>query len=117
MKVTRFYTGNDGESHFKEDEVSLKDSHIVARQMSETLKAKGMFFSLTSGDFFIDFHTAPRRQYIIILEGQVDVGVGVGTVRRFNQGDVLLVEDTTGRGHTTRSVNGQALREVFVTLE
>jgi uncharacterized cupin superfamily protein len=115
--VTRFYSGNDGESHFEEVEVSLNDSPILARRVSEISKAKGMFFSLTNGHFFIDFHTAPRRQYIIILEGQVDVGVGDGTVRRFSQGDVLLVEDTTGRGHTTRSVNGQALREVFVTLE
>ncbi len=117
MKVTRIYAGDDGESHFKEDEVSLKDSPFAARQFSETLKPKGIFFSLTSGDFFGDFHTAPRRQYIIILEGQVDVGVGGGIVRRFSQGDVLLVEDSTGRGHSTRSVNGQSIREVFVTLE
>jgi len=117
MKVTRFFTGKDGETHFQDEAVALKDSRIVARRISATTESKGVFFSLTSGDFFIDFHTAPRRQYIIILEGQVDVGIGDGTVRRFSQGDVLLVEDTTGRGHTTRSVNGQALREVFVTLE
>jgi quercetin dioxygenase-like cupin family protein len=117
MKVTRFYCGKDGETHFEDVEVALKDSRIVARQLSETTQTKGMFFSLTQGDFFIDFHHAPRRQYIIILEGQVDVGIGDGTVRRFGQGDVLLVEDTTGRGHTTRSVNGQAIREIFVTLE
>ena len=52
----------------------------------------------------MDFHKGPRKQYILILVGQVDVGIGDGTVRRFKAGDVISIEDTTGQGHSTRSV-------------
>ena len=52
----------------------------------------------------MDFHTAPRRQYVITLQGQVEIGLGDGTKRIFNVGDIELCEDLTGRGHTTRSV-------------
>ena len=116
MKVTRVYAGKDGKSHFEDIDVPLNDSKMPAREHSDTLKATGMFFSLTKGDWFMDYHKGPRRQYILILEGQVDVGNGDG-VRRFSQGDVILIEDTMGQGHSTRSVNGQPLREAFVTLE
>jgi hypothetical protein len=118
MKVTRIYAGKDGKSHFEDIDVPLKDSDLMPhRGVSSTMKATGMFFSLTRGDWFMDFHKGPRKQYILILEGQVDVGIGDGTVRRFKAGDVISIEDTTGQGHSTRSVNGQPLKEVFVPLE
>ena len=50
---------------------------------------------------FIDWHPAPRRQYVITLEGQTEIGLGDGTKRILNPGDVLLADDLTGRGHTT----------------
>jgi uncharacterized cupin superfamily protein len=57
----------------------------------------------------MDWHNAPRRQYVIMLSGQMEIQVGDGTVKRFGAGDVLLAEDLTGRGHTTR-VAGDAPR-------
>jgi uncharacterized cupin superfamily protein len=50
---------------------------------------------------FIDWHPAPRRQFVIILSGQLEIGLGDGSKHIFNPGDARLVEDTTGRGHTT----------------
>jgi quercetin dioxygenase-like cupin family protein len=117
MKLTRLYTGDDGESHFEDVEVSLKDAGVGILQRSKISKATGVFFSVTNGPFYSHWHNAPRRQYIIILEGEVEVGIGDGTKRQFGPGDILLVEDAAGRGHTTRSVNDQFRREVFVTLD
>ena len=37
---------------------------------------------------------------------QMEIGIGDGTTRRFGPGDVVLADDLTGRGHTTRSVGG-----------
>ena len=116
MKVTRVYPGSDGISHFEDIEISL-DINGGAVQRSKPSKAAGIFFSVTDGPFFRDWHTALHRQYIIILEGEVEVGVSENDKRRFGTGKVLLIEDTTGRGHTTRSVNDQHRKEVFVTLE
>jgi hypothetical protein len=42
------------------------------------------------------------RQYVIVVSGQLEIGLGDGTLRRFGPGDARLVEDTTGQGHTTR---------------
>ena len=49
---------------------------------------------------FIDWHLAPRRQYVITLEGQVDVGLGDVTKRVFDASAALLAEDLTRRSHT-----------------
>jgi len=38
---------------------------------------------------------------VITLEGQAEIGLGDGTKRIFNPGDVLLADDLTGKGHTT----------------
>jgi hypothetical protein len=37
----------------------------------------------------------------------MEIGVGDGTKRMFNPGDILQVEDLTGQGHTTRSVGNR----------
>lgn len=116
MKVTRLYTGDDGESHFQEEEIPLEDAGDIGR-LSETMEATGIIFRETPPDYNYSWHNAPRRQYIIMLEGSVDVEIGDGTVRRFDPGDVLLAEDTTGRGHISRSVNNQPRKSIFVTLD
>jgi len=59
----------------------------------------------------------PDRQFVITLEGCVDITVGRNTTRRFGPGDVLLAEDTTGRGHISRAVNNLPHRHLFVVLE
>jgi hypothetical protein len=117
MKVTRVFTGSDGESHFEDIEISL-DIDRGSMRMSKSVKATSVFFSVTDGPFFRDYHnTNLRRQYIIILEGEVEVGVSESDKRRFGPGNVLLLEDTTGKGHSTRSVNDQLRKEVWVVLE
>lgn len=47
-------------------------------------------------------HPAPRRQFVIILSGHLEIGLGDGSTHVFGPGDARLVEDTTGQGHTTR---------------
>ena len=41
---------------------------------------------------------------LFILAGQMGIGIGDGTTRRFGPGDVVLADDRTGKGHTTRSL-------------
>ena len=116
MKITRLYTGPDNESHFEDLEIELQDAGDIG-ELSEKVKATGIIFRRTNPDYNYDWHNAPQRQYIIMLDGSVDVEIGDGTVRRFSTGDILLVEDTTGRGHISRSVDNQPRSSVFVTLD
>ena len=45
---------------------------------------------------------------------EVEVEVTSGEKRRFVGGDVLLVEDTTGTGHRTRTVSQGPRRSLFL---
>ncbi len=116
MKVTRIYTGADNESHFEEIEIDLKDLGMIGR-ISALEPASGIVFRETEGDYDFEFHNAPRRQYVINLDAAVELETGDGTKRVLGPGEVLLAEDTTGRGHRSRAVGGRPRRSIFVTLD
>jgi hypothetical protein len=71
--------------------------------------ATGVVFRSTPPGTFRDWHTAPRRQYVITLSGAADIGRRDGTIHRLGPGDMNMAEDHTGHGHTTRVV-GQVPR-------
>jgi hypothetical protein len=65
---------------------------------------------------FVDWHNAPRRQYVITLAGGVEIGLGDGSVHRFGPGEGILAEDLTGKGHTTRAVGNEPRITVTIPL-
>lgn len=110
MGVSRLYTGADGESHIEE----LKpQDHPELRELQGT---SGIRLQEFTAKQFIDWHPAPRRQWVIILSGELEIGLGDGTLRRFGPGDARLVEDTTGRGHTTRTLGETSCLAMAVHL-
>jgi quercetin dioxygenase-like cupin family protein len=110
MSVYRLYTGPDGESHIEE----LKPAeHQELWQLQATTGIRLQEFKAKQ---FIDWHPAPRRQWVIILSGELEIGLGDGTLRRFGPGDARLVEDTTGRGHTTRTLGEEACLTMVAPL-
>ncbi len=115
MRVTRLYTGDDGRSHFEELDLPLTPTDIGA--MSSAVPTQSVFFRDTSqgGPEVMDYHVAPRRQFVIHLAGAAEIEVGDGTKRRFGVGDVLLADDTTGQGHISREVQGPRL-QLFAAL-
>jgi quercetin dioxygenase-like cupin family protein len=116
MKIVRLYTGTDNQSHFEDLEVPMKSNGKIGF-LSEKVKASGLVFRYTTGEYNYEFHTAPRRQYVVNLEGEVEIEVGDGTKRILRSGDVLLAEDTTGQGHISRAVEGKPRRSLFITLD
>lgn len=115
MKVTRIFTGDDGQSHFEDLDYKLSPSGVGL--LSELIPTKGMILRETPGDYDLDFHTAPRRQFIINLDASVEITIGDGTKRVLGPGDIFLAEDTTGQGHISRSVDGKVRHSIFVILE
>jgi hypothetical protein len=116
MQIVRVYTGADGESHFEDIDVEFAESGAFGK-ISKMVKARGVLFREVGGDYDLDFHNAPRRQYVVNLTGSVDLEVGDGTRRRLGPGTVLLAEDTTGRGHKSQAVAGEARTCLFIPLE
>ena len=115
MKVTRLYTGEDGQSHFEDLDYDLMPSGIG--MLSELIPVKGLILRETSADYYLDFHNAPRRQFIVNLDASVEIEVGDGSKRVIGPGEIFLVEDTTGQGHISRAVDGKVRHSIFVTLD
>lgn len=111
MGLYRLYTGHDGLSRI---ETWSLETHPDLKALGA---AVGTRFREDPAGQFQDWHPAPRRQWVIILRGQLEIGVGDGTFHRFGPGDARLVEDTTGPGHTTRVVGGTPCLMMFVPLE
>ena len=116
MRVTRLYTGSDQRSHFEDFDIEMDDRGLIGH-LSARHPVGSLIFRYTTGDYDYQWHNAPERQYIVILEGQLDVEIGDGTRRVFGPGDIVLAEDVTGQGHISRAVNGQPRRSLFITVD
>ena len=54
-------------------------------------------------------HPAPRRMIFVTTQGEYEVTTSSGSIRRFPVRSVLLVEDVSGDGHSTRITSGESL--------
>lgn len=113
--IIRNYTGEDGKSHFEDIPLAF-EAYAGVRERTALQGATGVRFSRWPAGYFLDWHNAPRRQYVIILSGQVEIGVKEET-KLLQAGDVALEEDLTGQGHTARIVGDQPLFFAVVPLE
>lgn len=115
MKATRIYADAQGISHFAELDLALEDAGTIGR-LSAPQPGCGVVFRETEATYDYDWHQPPRRQWIVLLDGEISLEVGDGETRRFRGGDVLLVEDTTGRGHRTRQLSPGIRHSLFIPL-
>jgi quercetin dioxygenase-like cupin family protein len=97
IMVTRIYTGTDGQSHAEEMELKISNGNA-----SEMIRAMGVQFRRTPPGSFSDWHVGPRRQFVITLSGRGEIEVAGGKKVTAEPGRIELIEDTTGKGHTTR---------------
>ena len=116
MKIHHLYADKNGESHFEDIEIEFKESTSAGR-LSARLPATGIIFREVQPDYDLDWHPAPRRQYIINLDAGVEITASDGEKRHIRAGEVILVEDTWGKGHLSKAV-GAALRHcIFVPTD
>ena len=103
MKFITLFTGEDKKSYFKEVDAHFEKKHPLGNY-SKKYPVKGMMFRDFEKGSSFDWHTAPQPQYIIYLEGEVEVEASGGEKRTFSPGDVLFATDLTGKGHITRTL-------------
>jgi quercetin dioxygenase-like cupin family protein len=101
MEISRLYTGTDDKTHIEQMDLT---SHP---ELGTLQKAAGIQFRSAPAGHFIDWHPAPRRQFVITISGEVEIGLPDGSTHRFGAGHVNLAEDLTGQGHTTRVIGDQ----------
>ncbi len=113
--VTKVYSDENGDSRFEDILISMNEAGGIGA-LSETQPVKGIIFREVEPGYDYDFHNAPQRQYIILLDGGIEIETSLGGTRKFEPGEILLVDDTTGKGHRTRNLKPEKRRSVFITF-
>lgn len=111
ITMTRIYTGTDGQTHAMEVDLPLTDGNATAM-----FKATGIQFRRTPPGTFSDWHVGPRRQFVITLSGRGEIGLAGGRKIELAPGKVELIEDLTGKGHTTRAVGTEDRVSIAIPL-
>jgi hypothetical protein len=98
--ITRLYTGPDGQTHA--EEIEAKFTPGQTSDLSKMLGISAGELHRAAPGTVIDWHTAPRRQYVITLSGHGELEVAGGKKIPVGPGHIELAEDTIGKGHVTR---------------
>jgi hypothetical protein len=116
FKYVRLYASPDGESHIEDVEEPLADSGRGI-DFSKELIATGVNFANFRDAYDMDSHTAPRRRFVVLLSGSIEIEASDGSIRVLRPGSVLLAEDTTGKGHKSRAIGPDDRLAVYVQLD
>lgn len=117
----RIYASPEGASHFGEVTVDTNPCELRAgpsgrrqglagarHRPDPPQDGPGLRQRLASG---------PRRQFVLVSAGEVELTVSDGETRRFGPARVFLADDTTGKGHRTRVVGSGGCIVVWVACE
>jgi hypothetical protein len=115
MNYVHLYTGPDELSYFKDVEVPMQ-SRGQGTELSELFPAKAMVMRRNTAEYELDYHTAPRKQFIINLTGTVEIVASGGETRRFGPGSIMLADDTMGKGHISKALTPERL-SLFVHVD
>jgi uncharacterized cupin superfamily protein len=109
MNYTRLYSDEHGQSHFEDIEIDLALMDYAPPapplSLSSFTSATQFGFMNAPAGWSSDWHPTSARNVFFVLSGEWEVTASDGESRRFAAGSVLLVEDTTGKGHSSRLVS------------
>jgi hypothetical protein len=119
-RYVRLYTDETGESHFADVEAELTLVEFAPPAASLNLSAffpasQTAFFSAPC-DWLGDWHPSSARNLFVVISGEWEVTASDNETRRFSPGSILLAEDTSGKGHTSRVVSDEDSLALLVQL-
>ncbi|HZZ46899.1 MAG TPA: hypothetical protein VFE65_08450 [Pseudonocardia sp.] len=119
MRIIRFSATPDGGSHFSELDLTFPepftDQFGGVYHLSKVLNPTSAIFVDLPSELDQGWHLAPNRQFVILLSGCLEVETTDGETRRWNRGDIFMADDTSGKGHRTRVVEGP-VRVIFMRM-
>lgn len=115
FNITRIYSDTKGESHFEDFKLPLWEAGEIGF-LSEGIPAKEVVFRKVKPSYDYNFHNAPQKQFIILLDGKIEIETSLGEKRTFKGGDILLMEDTQGKGHKTRNLQNIERNSIFIKI-
>lgn len=121
MKYLRIYADNAGESHFSEEVIGLTLSDFAPPaphiKLSEYFSASRCALTVFPVGWYGDWHPTPARQIFICFQGALEVTVSDGEKKIVDQGCIVFVEDTEGKGHITKVVSEVDVQAAVVQLQ
>jgi quercetin dioxygenase-like cupin family protein len=120
VKYVRLYSDEGGDSHFEDVGVRFESVDYAPPapplDLSSSTPASQFLFARAPSGWHGDWHPTPRRQFFCCLAGEIEVTASDGETRLFLPGDVLLLEDTTGKGHKSKVTSEEDLIFAVVQL-
>jgi uncharacterized cupin superfamily protein len=121
MQYTRLFSDDHGESHFEDIESDLKLAEYAPPApplyLSSFTAATQFGFMNAPAGWSSEWHPASARNIFFVLTGEWEVVASDGESRRFGPGSILLVEDTTGKGHSSRVLSESDSLAAVVQIE
>lgn len=118
--ILRIWASEDGESHLEEVDLPFAESDFLPSDppmlLTSRAEASGYFVARVPPGVDMDWHPTPVRELAVYLTGQGEIEASDGSVRPLDPGTILLVEDTSGKGHQTRVTGDEEVLVVIVTL-
>jgi hypothetical protein len=109
MRYARLFVDEGGDSHFGDIEIEFTPTEYIESapplELSATGSALQFGFMRAPAGWKSDFHVASARSLFIVMTGEWEVTASDGDSRRFAAGSALLVEDRTGKGHSSSVVS------------
>jgi hypothetical protein len=118
------FTDTDGRAKFREEQVALPEGSPQA-MLSPVLPASGCQLRQSPVGFRSQFHCTTEEQWLVVLSGEMKIGLQDGSSRNFKAGDHfysadLLPEgasfDPAIHGHWSCQVGEQPLVTMFVKV-
>lgn len=116
------YTDTDGFAKFGEQAIALSDGTPKA-QLSALFAADGFQLRHSPAGVSSDFHCTTTAQWLVVLSGEMEIGLRDGSARIFKAGehffsnDVLpngTTFDSAVHGHRSRVVGNTPLVTMFI---
>ncbi|MBK9200060.1 hypothetical protein [Candidatus Skiveiella danica] len=119
---TVLFTDADGRAKFREESVALSEGTPQAA-LSPLMASGGYQLRQSPVGFRSSFHCTGSPQWLIVLRGQMEIGLQDGSSRVFGPGDHFYSADTLPEGatfdpavhgHWSRQVGPEPLVTLFV---
>ena len=103
MQYVRLYSDENGDSRFAEAALALDEIDYrppaPAVFVSHAFQSGFLQFIRLPGGWTGEAINPPERQFLIFLDGHLEVTASDGEKRSFGPGDRVLMEDVHGKGH------------------
>ena len=111
MNIYRQYSDSEGQSHFE------KVTPEALEPFRQWIDAKAFKFNIFPPGTFIDWHPSEGKLLIATISGKLKITVTDGTSVICEKGDLRIVTDTVGKGHTAEVIGEEPSVGLLINIK